>query len=295
MHHGGIRAAMSAYREEGKVFSCAGSRLVGVVAIPEAMSDVGVLIMVGGPQYRVGSHRQFTLLARNLAEAGIASLRFDYTGMGDSEGDRREFDRTESDISAAIEVLCATGVRRVVLWGLCDGASSAMMFAHRLRRVVGMILLNPWVHSGEYSPQVKLAHFYRPSFARKDQWHRLFSGKIKLASAFRELAGDVFSLISGRTARFADRSSENSFIEAMFEGLKRFESATLIVLSESDLTAREFASLASRDPGWKAVLARTANAMQTIAGADHTFSQKPWADEVSRLSIEWVNQLAPPA
>jgi uncharacterized protein len=286
---------MIAYREEGKVFSCGENRLVGVATIPEKANDVGVLILVGGPQYRVGSHRQFALLARSLAEAGITTLRFDYTGMGDSEGGRREFNQTESDISAAIQVLCSTGVRRVVLWGLCDGASSAMMFAYRNPRVVGMVLLNPWVHEGEYSPQVKLAHFYRPSLSRKDQWHRLLSGKINVPSAVKELASDTLGLIGGRALRASADTPKDSFVDAMLEGLERFESNTLIVLSESDLTAREFSTLASSDPRWKAALARSTFTLKTILSADHTFSQQPWKDEVSRLSIEWVKQLPNPA
>jgi exosortase A-associated hydrolase 1 len=283
---------MSAYREEGRIFWCGQNRLVGIAAIPETMSAVGVLVLVGGPQYRVGSHRQFTLLARSLAEAGIPTMRFDYTGMGDSEGLRRGFDETESDISAAIEALCETGVSRVVLWGLCDGASSAMMFAHRLPNVTGMILLNPWVHNGVYSPEVKLAHFYRPSFARKDQWHRLLSGKIDLTSAFRELASDTLGLIGGRALRIADRALNTTFIDDMLEGLEQFHHKALIILSEADLTAREFSTLASRDPRWKAAVAKSSISVRTILAADHTFSQKPWQDEVSQLTIEWVKQLS---
>ena len=42
----------------------------------------GMLIVVGGPQYRAGSHRQFTLLARDVAATGVPTMRFDYRGMG---------------------------------------------------------------------------------------------------------------------------------------------------------------------------------------------------------------------
>ena len=72
------------YAEQALVFDCAGERMLGIVAIPEAAQATGVLILVGGPQYRVGSHRQFLLLARRLATDGIAAMRFDFRGMGDS-------------------------------------------------------------------------------------------------------------------------------------------------------------------------------------------------------------------
>jgi len=283
---------MSAYREQATIFQCRDNRLVGIAAIPSAATDVGVLILVGGPQYRVGSHRQFTLLARSLAQAGIASLRFDFTGMGDSEGDRREFDDTEEDIAAAIDTLRAAhpAINRIVLWGLCDAASSAMMFAHRHPRITGMVLLNPWVHTGEYSPQVKLAHYYRPSLARRHQWRRLLSGQIKLAPALKELASDALALVGRRTPRGDDRPRGPVFVDQMLLGLQRFNHGTLIVLSEDDLTAREFSTLVSRDRQWKIATSRPGVDVRTIADADHTFSQKAWKEEVSRLTIEWIGR-----
>ena len=53
-------------------FSCAGEHLLGIVAAPAApvSAPLGVLIIVGGPQYRAGSHRQFVSLSRGLASAG---------------------------------------------------------------------------------------------------------------------------------------------------------------------------------------------------------------------------------
>ena len=44
-----------------------------------------MVIVVGGPQYRAGSHRQFTLLARHIAAAGYPVLRFDARGCPELE------------------------------------------------------------------------------------------------------------------------------------------------------------------------------------------------------------------
>ena len=287
-----VGAAVTSYSEQAVVFECAGDRLVGITAVPEVAADIGVLILVGGPQYRVGSHRQFTLLARSLAGAGFASLRFDYRGMGDSEGKKSEFDDTEDDIAAAIDafIRSAPGVSRVVLWGLCDAASSALIFAHRHPRVAGLILLNPWVHSGNYSPQVKLAHYYRPSLSTRNQWRRLLSGQIKLVPAFAELARDSVALLGKSSHGRGWKSATRSFVEVMQEGLEQFQHRILIVLSEADLTAREFSTLIAQDPAWKRTVAKPTVSITTLAGADHTFSQRPWQEEVSRMTIEWVAQ-----
>ena len=283
---------MNNFSEQAVTFSVGSERLLGITATPETASDVGVLILVGGPQYRVGSHRQFTLLARSLAEVGIASLRFDYRGMGDSEGEKCEFDEIEDDIAAAIDTLIesAPGVSRVVLWGLCDAASSALIFAHRHPRVGGLILLNPWVHSGDYSPQVKLAHYYRPSLSTKDQWRRLFSGQIRLLPAFVELAKDSMALLGKYLLRGGRKPVSRSFVEVMLEGLEQFQYGIFIVLSEADLTAREFSTLIATDPVWKEATAKSTVTIETVIAADHTFSQRPWKEEVSRLTIEWLGR-----
>jgi uncharacterized protein len=105
--------------ERGLRFDCEGRSLVGVLSLPTAPAgDLGVVIAVGGPQYRAGSHRQFVLLARRLAAAGFAALRFDMRGMGDSEGEFPGFEGLGPDLTAAGHALMAQapGVRRLVYW-----------------------------------------------------------------------------------------------------------------------------------------------------------------------------------
>lgn len=110
--------------EEAVVFGFAGEQLVGVLARPErsngeAGSRLGVLVVVGGPQYRVGSHRQFLLLSRKVAAAGFPVFRFDYRGMGDSSGEQRDFEAVSGDIGAAVDAFlkACPSVKEVVLWG----------------------------------------------------------------------------------------------------------------------------------------------------------------------------------
>ena len=91
--------------EQALTFDCEADALVGILHVPAAPCDVGVVVIVGGPQYRAGSHRQFVLLARELAAAGYAVLRFDYRGMGDSGGEPRDFERVSVDIAAAIALM----------------------------------------------------------------------------------------------------------------------------------------------------------------------------------------------
>src|SRR5450830_826016 len=133
------------FEERSLSFTCDGAQLFGIASIPAVPAARGVLIVVGGPQYRAGSHRQFTLLARSLAEQGIAAMRFDYRGMGDSAGAVRSFEDVDEDLRCAIDAFqqAVPAVRELVIWGLCDAASAALFYAHTDPRVCGLVLLNP--------------------------------------------------------------------------------------------------------------------------------------------------------
>mgnify|MGYP000113667174 FL=1 len=106
---------MMTYREQAVSFPVAGDLALGIAALPELTAelteqpgDCGVLIAVGGPQYRVGSHRQFLLLSRRLAAEGFPVFRFDYRGMGDSDGAMRSFENVSEDIAAAVDTFRLT-------------------------------------------------------------------------------------------------------------------------------------------------------------------------------------------
>jgi hypothetical protein len=67
--------------ERALAFPCGEDWLYGVLSLPQQPNPRGVLVIVGGPQYRAGSHRQFTLLARSLAAGGTPVMRFDYRAI----------------------------------------------------------------------------------------------------------------------------------------------------------------------------------------------------------------------
>ncbi|MBK9363224.1 MAG: hypothetical protein IPM99_20030 [Rubrivivax sp.] len=103
--------------ERPLTFEAAGDTLLGVVHDGAAGTDVGVVIVVGGPQVRTGSHRQFVHTARHLAALGVTTLRFDVRGMGDSTGDLRSFEALGDDIGAAIDALLRARPACGASWG----------------------------------------------------------------------------------------------------------------------------------------------------------------------------------
>src|SRR5258705_4562348 len=160
------------------VLQLAGSELPAILHEPASAQPTGVVIVVGGPQYRVGSHRQFLLLARRLSAAGFPCLRFDYRGMGDSPGHFQGFEHVGAYIRAAIDALIAhaPGVRRVLLWGLCDAASAALLYASSDPRVIGLVIANPWVRSPATEARARVRHYYLRRLFSADFWKKVLSG-----------------------------------------------------------------------------------------------------------------------
>ena len=282
--------------ERALSFACRDAWLYGIVSLPAAATPPpprGVLIVVGGPQYRAGSHRQFTLLARDLAAAGVPAMRFDYRGMGDSEGELRTFDSVDDDLRAAIDrfFLEVPAMREVVLWGLCDGASAAAMYAPLDARVAGLVLLNPWVRTEEGAARATIKHYYRARLFDARLWKKVASGQFDLKASVRGLWQDLGKAFKSRPEAGASAGvaapQDAPLPERMQAALSRFGGRVLVVLSGADLTAQEFADLCAR-PVWQKLLAAPRFTRQKIDKADHTFSRRPWQDQVSNWTRDWL-------
>jgi alpha-beta hydrolase superfamily lysophospholipase len=89
-------------------------------------------------------YKTMTRLAAGLDEAGFAVLRFDFTGLGDSDG---EFGATNlangvGDVVAAAEALAAAVAAPLGLLGHSLGGSACLLAAPQLDRVRSVVTLN---------------------------------------------------------------------------------------------------------------------------------------------------------
>lgn len=280
------------FTETATSFPCGAERLVGVLSLPEQPRATGLVIVVGGPQYRAGSHRQFVLLARFLATAGFPVLRFDYSGMGDSSGRTRDFQSVQPDIEAALGILkqACPAVRQVALWGLCDAASAALLYCAEPGRspVDALCLLNPWVRSEQSYAQAQVRYYYVNRLFQRDFWLKLCRGGVSLMRVAREGARTLQeSMKSGK-------SEQGGFQERMFEVLSTWEKKALIILSGQDLTAREFSSFVDARGGWRRLLEAGRVRRLDVPEADHTFSTMQWRAEVEKATLKFLEELESP-
>ena len=130
-------------------------------------SRVVAILPNAGVVHRVGPHRFNVKLARRLAARGIASLRFDVAGQGDSRAASHAlpFDQQAiADLRAAMDFMQQnSGAKQFLIAGICSGARQALAVAVQDPRVVGV-----WMFDG---------HYFRTFKTRWARSWRRYSGK----------------------------------------------------------------------------------------------------------------------
>ncbi len=121
------------------------SRPIGLKSAPA----ISVVLISGGNNHRSGINRNYTEWGRELALAGVPTLRFDIRGLGDSPPNSPEtlnklyLSSTQLDVSDAIDlVIQLTNCSSVVVCGLCAGAFQAFEVARKDPRVRAVVLLD---------------------------------------------------------------------------------------------------------------------------------------------------------
>ncbi|WP_328617221.1 lysophospholipase [Amycolatopsis sp. NBC_00355] len=137
---------MSARSIDVTVRSLDGLGLVGTLVQPEGQSNHAVVLVHGGgvTRHEAGF---FTRLASGLADGGVASLRFDLPGHGESEGRQEELSLAGvlNAIRAARAHICqetGTDVASLVAASF-SGGLAAYYAARRQADVERLVLFNP--------------------------------------------------------------------------------------------------------------------------------------------------------
>lgn len=156
--------------------------LSGILTEPSggAAGQPAVLLLNAGLLHRVGPNRLNVVLARRLAAAGLPVLRFDYSGLGESEPRRDELSieqRSLAEGMEAMEFLETAGVAdRFVPMGICSGAENAQRLALEDERVAGAVLIDGYAY--------RTAGYYLREGARhllsRRSWSRFLASPLAL-------------------------------------------------------------------------------------------------------------------
>ncbi|HEX8223214.1 MAG TPA: hydrolase 1, exosortase A system-associated [Allosphingosinicella sp.] len=185
-------------------FDCEGAALGG--SLDSADGGTGLLLVTGGTQTRIGSHRMYERLTAALAASGWPCFRFDRRGVGDSEGDDPDFRESGPDLAAAAAAFRREQpqLKRLIGFGLCDGASTLALHG-KAAGLDGYILVNPWFVEAEAGepPAAAIRSRYKDQLLSLRGWKRLLSGSISYRKLLKGLGRILASRPSGLAGEIA--------------------------------------------------------------------------------------------
>ena len=284
--------------EEPVQFSCNGKSLYGIFHKPDAghIPNTIVIIVIGGSQIRIGGHRLYLQLARFLCMQGVAVLRFDYEGMGDSQGDYIGFEEACPSIEAAVSFASQRlpAKANIILWSLCSGSSACAVCAgEHSDKIEGLILCNPYLINDEQDKaKVIIKHYYMKRFFQKEFWINLLLFRIKIMITINELFRSM------KTAYFyknigIDQNCDKTkpLSERFVDGVVAFDKPVYFILSTNDIVAKDFNDLIERKR-IKRLLARKYISLFYVENADHTFTDPFLKNELFEITLKAVNEIA---
>jgi alpha/beta superfamily hydrolase len=306
-----------AERREAIVFrNRHGLKLFGILHRPADVPErkIGVIFLAPGVKSRVAPHRLYLKMTASLLRQGYVVLRFDFYGLGDSEGELAE--KKLLDLYATVwdgryvdDALCAMdwmeqslGLKRFVLAGLCGGALTGLLAAAKDRRARGVLGLGlPVVLDGrtadasKFMTQGQLENvgdtYLRKLFNPAAWWRfltfrtdyrmlgRWLHCRLRAGRSTQEAAGEI-AAGSNLNPRFPP-----AFHQFVADGGK-----LLLVFSGGDRLTWEF------EEKFAAPFAHRLHALgdryevHTIPNANHIFSDPAWRSQMQALSDDWMSR-----
>jgi len=134
-------------------FNAKKERLAGVLTLPKYTTNVPAVIICHGFA-KTKSERKFVELSRFLADKGLASLRLDFSGQGESEGDfeKLTIQKEASDLACAFSFLSKQkriNSSKIAIIGHSLGGAVAMLFQAQCQKANTLILLAPALQQKE--------------------------------------------------------------------------------------------------------------------------------------------------
>ncbi|HEX3979042.1 MAG TPA: hypothetical protein VHW96_22420 [Solirubrobacteraceae bacterium] len=220
----------------------AAGRLVGMLSMPadDDVAPVCAVLLNAGALRRIGPNRTWVEVSRRWAAAGVPTVRVDFEGIGDSDGDERGV-RTNTDLysdrmiaqtRAVLEDLAGRGLPpRFVLVGLCSGAYWALHAALADPRVAGAFMLN--LYSFYWSQELVAERDRRDTvaFLRGGVIKRLARGGISAHQIRRALRGIRGGL---RPGTGSVEGSQESEVGLALDRLRDQDTHVLLALSEGE-------------------------------------------------------------
>ncbi len=289
-----------------------GVQLAGILhePAPSTARNVCVLLLSPGIKGRVGPHRLYLKIAARLVPMGFHVLRFDFHGLGDSEGvlsERLLADvysgiqggRYVKDTMAAMDWLQnARGISRFVASGLCGGSITGLLTAeedHRIRSVLALGI--PVILDGDPQQQERhltrgqlgmLRHGYLQKLVRPGAWMRFFAGRSSYRVMWRSLRRKA-QPTSPQPGRPETPDNSNPKFAPAFFSLVGSGRPIILIFSGADRLGFEFQEKFVERHSQRLERFRSLYEVHTVEHANHVFSDPGWIDQMLAVSERWLD------
>jgi alpha-beta hydrolase superfamily lysophospholipase len=190
----------------------------GVLSEPYAKSESCVVFLNPGATRHIGPNRMWVEAARRFAAQGLASLRVDFEGIGESDGRQNldvqalYHDSLCQQVGTTLKALSErTQYRSFILVGLCSGAMWAFHGAANSSQVAAAVMINPRLFF--WDPEVDRRREQATHIKGVNQasgWKKLASGKLswnRIVSGVQALSQTVGqSLVQGKQTQIPQLS-----------------------------------------------------------------------------------------
>lgn len=298
-------------------FNSDGLRLYGILHIPDndvIIKKTWINILNPGLKNRVSPNRLNIKIARMLCKKGFYVLRFDPKGIGDSEGDISNNSDLRADLwgdiqkglfvedtLASITFLTNTiNIQSVVLIGVCGGAITAILSAHRNKNINGLILVdtpirittsdmrlsNIIIENAQYKEILK-------NIFKKNSWSKLYKlhGSDNVYSFINHISRNILKrlmklFIFNNNMQHVSERFNYEFFHAFNILVKKID--ILFIFSENDVTFREW----NEDMGQyiKKFQNKKYFQIKTIKNANHVYTEEEWQSELFKNIDNWIEK-----
>lgn len=277
----------------------------GLLSSPDGPPAAALILITAGVKYRSGPSRLYAAMASALAPRGIATLRFDAVGIGESDGvlppgpshlifQDLERGRFAPEVELAFGALGERlGPRaRIFVGGLCGGGLTAQLAAATIKdpRLSGVVSVNiavrhtatPGKRPAPVASEAKatLASYPR-RLLRVQTWKRLASGAVKPRHIRRTLAAAL-----GRANPAEDADLNPKFIPT-FERLLDRRVPQLLIFSGNDGRWAPFNDLVL-GPILGGKREGPTHSVRFLAEADHPLCWPEWRNEANGWIADWM-------
>lgn len=237
--------------------------LSGMLHIPKVKLSYNptIIICYGLDGTRTELHRQFLFFSNIAEELGITVLRFDYAGLGVSEGNFWDVTintKAEDVITAInyIDNIYKNEKHYISLLGVSDGAKVAVRVANQMKTIKNIILCSPLLYPESY-----------------DKHSSNNISKFAIEHRTKKVVFPFYGLWMNPI--YLKQMVNDNYLQVLID----LEIPTLCTFGEKDkmnqALQNEIKSISHVDCVF-------------IKNADHIYSRSTWAHEVNNKMLNWI-------